>query len=160
MNDPITNAVPVHTSIQIAQSREAVWAILADVQRQPEWMHDALSIEVLTEGPIGVGSRMKVPTQILFFRTTDIMEVTAFAPPEKWTVVHRGLVTGEGTFTLTESEDKKSTRVDWHERLAAPWGPLGRLGMTLMRPALRAQFQGNLERFRVLCESESPTPAP
>ena len=115
-------------------------------------MHDALSIELLQDGPIGVGSKMRVPTQILFFRTVDIMEVTEFDPPKRWTVLHRGLVTGEGTFLLENSPSPGTTIVEWHERLAAPLGRLGRLGMTVMRPVLRRQFQANLERFRELCE--------
>ena len=98
-------------------------------------MLDALSVEVLTDGPLRVGTRMRVPTRIGFLRTTDLMEVTAFEPPERWAVVHRGLVTGEGTFTLHESDGGERTRVDWDERLAAPLGRIGRVGMTLLRPS-------------------------
>lgn len=148
----IRNAVEVRTTVDVARPREHVWSVLADVERQPEWMRDALSIEMLTEGPMRVGSRMRVPTQIGPFRTTDIMEVTAYQPPERWTVVHRGVVTGEGTFTL-RALDEDRTQVEWIERLAAPLGPLGRLGMTLFRPVLRRQFQSDLDRFRTLCES-------
>lgn len=149
----IPNAVEVVTQVSIARPRSSVWEVLADVQRQPEWMRDALSIEMLTDGPMRVGSRMKVPTQIGPFRTTDIMEVTAYDPPRVWTVVHRGMVTGEGTFTLTEANDGGTTRVEWRERLAAPLGALGRFGMTAMRPLLRRTFQDDLDRFRALCEA-------
>ncbi len=148
----VTNAVEVVTRVHVARPRQAVWEVLADVQRQPEWMRDALSIEMLTEGPMRVGSKMKVPTQIGPFRTTDVMEVTVYDPPVRWTVVHRGAVTGEGTFTLTALGDS-ATDVEWRERLAAPLGALGRLGMTLFRPFLRRTFQADLDRFRALCES-------
>ncbi len=147
----IENAVEVVTSVRIARPRQDVWDVLADVQRQPEWMKDALSIEMLTDGPMRVGSTMKVPTQIGPFRTTDVMEVTAYDPPERWTVVHRGMVTGEGTFTLREI-DGSSTDVQWRERLAAPLGVLGRIGMTAFRPVLRRTFQDDLDRLRGLCE--------
>ena len=148
----LSNAVEVQTSVTVQRDQESVWSILADVEKQPEWMHDALSIEVLDEGPIGVGTRMRVPTQILFFRTVDFMEVTEFEPHHRWTVIHRGAVTGQGTFLLQPAADGHSTLVEWHEKLAAPLGPLGRLGMTVMKPILRRQFQSNLERFRALCE--------
>lgn len=151
MSSAIENAVEVRTSVTVARPREDVWNVLADVQRQPEWMRDALSIEMLTDGPMRVGSRMKVPTKIGVFRTTDIMEVTAYDPPERWTVVHRGVVTGEGTFTL-RADGEASTEVEWCERLAAPLGALGRFGMTLFRPVLRRQFQDDLDRFKELCE--------
>ncbi len=147
------NAVEVRTSAIIACPRARVWKVLTDVQRQPEWMRDALSVEILTAGPLRVGSRMRVPTRIGFLRTTDLMEVTAFEPPERWRVVHQGLVTGEGTFTLHEIDGDRSTRVEWDERLAAPLGAIGRFGMTLFRPILRRQFEADLDRLRRLCES-------
>jgi uncharacterized membrane protein len=149
----VTNAVEVRTGITIARPRPVVWSVLTDVQRQPEWMRDALSIEMLTEGPLGVGSRMKVPTKIGMLRTTDVMEVTEFDPPHRWTVVHCGWVVGEGTFTLRDGDGGRATVVEWRERLAAPLGTLGRWGMTLLRPVLRRQFQADLSRLRALCES-------
>jgi uncharacterized membrane protein len=148
----MSDVVEVRTSVAIARPRDRVWAVLVDVGRQPEWMRDALSVGMLTAGPLGVGSRMRVPTQIGFLRTVDLMEVSEFDPPERWTVVHRGVVTGEGSFTLVDL-DGKSTRVEWRERLAPPLGAIGRVGMTLFRPLLRRQFQSDLERLRGLCES-------
>ena len=148
----MTDAVEVRTGVTIARARVPVWNVLVDVRRQPEWMRDALSVEMLTDGPLGVGSRMRVPTQIGLLRTVDLMEVTEFEPPALWTVVHRGIVTGEGSFTLSELDAGKSTRVEWRERLAPPLGMIGRLGMTLFRPVLRRQFQSDLERLRHLCE--------
>ena len=152
MTGGIVNAVDVRVSVNIERPRLCVWSVLTDVRRQPEWMVDALSVEVLTDGPLRVGSRMRVPTRIGFLRTTDLMEVTAFEPPERWAVVHRGLVAGEGTFTLHESDGGERTRVDWDERLAAPLGRIGRVGMTLLRPLLRRQFAADLDRLRRLCE--------
>ncbi len=147
----IRNAVEIHTEISVPTDRAQTWELLIDLQKQPEWMKDALSIEQLTDGPVGVGTVMRVPTQILFLRTTDRMEVTAFDPLEKWSVKHIGLVTGEGTFSLRDDEAGRGTIVHWHERLSAPLGILGRIGMTLFRPALRYQFHSDLVRFRALC---------
>ena len=155
---PIPNAVEVHTQIVVPTDRETTWDILVDLERQPEWMKDALSIEKLTEGPVGVGTVMRVPTQILFLRTTDRMEVTEFDPLEKWSVRHTGLVTGEGTFTLADAPSGTGTLVHWHERLAAPLGRLGRLGMTVFRPALRHQFRSDLVRFKKLCQTALGSP--
>ena len=150
---PIRNAVAIHTEIEVPTDRQATWDILVDLQLQPEWMKDALSIEKLTDGPVGVGTIMRVPTQILFLRTTDHMEVTEFEPLQKWSVKHVGLVTGEGTFTLHDRAGTPGTVVHWDERLSAPLGALGRLGMTLFRPALRHQFHSDLVRFKKLCEN-------
>lgn len=152
----IHNAVSVRVTVTIARPRPVVWDVLADVERQPEWMRDALSVELLTPGPVGVGSRMRVPTRIGLLRTTDILEVTEFQPPERWTVAHRGLVTGEGAFTLTEESGGSSTRVAWDERLAAPLGVVGRIAMTALRPVLHRQFAADLARLRRLCEKRFP----
>jgi uncharacterized membrane protein len=153
----IDNAVSVLTAVRIRAPRELVWQVLADVERQPEWMRDALSVEILTPGPVGVGTRLRVPTQILFLRTTDLLEVTAFEPPQRWRVLHRGLVTGEGEFVLRETDDERgaATELEWHERLAAPLGALGRIGMSAMKPLLRRVFAADLERLRAICEAKA-----
>ncbi len=149
----IHNAVEIHTEITVPSDRQKTWDLLVDLELQPVWMKDALSIEKLTEGPVGVGTVMRVPTQILFLRTTDRMEVTEFELLSRWAVKHVGLVTGEGAFSLHDAPEGSGTIVHWHERLSAPLGIIGRFGMTLLRPVLRHQFHSDLVRFKKLCEA-------
>ncbi|HEX5589417.1 MAG TPA: SRPBCC family protein, partial [Candidatus Limnocylindrales bacterium] len=39
---------PITTSVVVDAPIERVWAVLADIERQPEWMHDLKSVELLT----------------------------------------------------------------------------------------------------------------
>ena len=36
---------------------EAVWAVVADIPRQLEWMHDMKSVRIDTPGPVAIGTR-------------------------------------------------------------------------------------------------------
>lgn len=148
----LRNIVEVVSEIEIGRSLQGTWDLLVDIDRQPEWMRDALSVEKLTEGPVDVGTKMRVPTQILFFRTTDMMEVTTFDPPRRWAVRHVGLVTGEGEFSLEPAGGGEATRVTWREHLEVPLGIFGRVGLKVLRPVLRRQFSHDLRRFKQICE--------
>jgi uncharacterized protein YndB with AHSA1/START domain len=43
-----------------AASPEAVWALLVDVERWPTWTRSMQRVELVTEGPLALGSRVKV----------------------------------------------------------------------------------------------------
>jgi uncharacterized membrane protein len=74
---------PITTSVDIARSREDVFAYIADVSRHPEWQEDLLSVTVETDGPLGPGSRM-VHRRKMGSRTISIeSEITTFEPPRE-----------------------------------------------------------------------------
>jgi len=45
---------------EINASPEHVWNILADVRRWPEWTSSMSKVEPLDDGPLGIGSRVRV----------------------------------------------------------------------------------------------------
>ena len=47
---------PILSMVVIDAPIERVWAVLADIEGQPRWMHDMKSVRMLTDGPVGVGS--------------------------------------------------------------------------------------------------------
>ncbi|MEL7058978.1 MAG: SRPBCC family protein [Acidobacteriota bacterium] len=63
-----------------------VFDVASDFRRATENLSAVESLELLTEGPIGVGTRFR-ETRIMFGKeATEEMEITAFDPPRSYTV--------------------------------------------------------------------------
>ena len=132
---------------------EAVWAVVADIPRQLEWMHDMKSVRIDTPGPVAIGTRAEAVVRILGIPAVDPVEVVELDPPRRYAIRHLGLFEGDGVFTLEPGADGSTTIVRWAERLEAPVLP--DLGAVIGAPILRAIFQADLERMKRLVETGS-----
>ncbi len=124
---------------------ERTWRALADIERQPEWMHELKRVRLETPPPVGVGTRGIGTVRILGISVEDPVEVTQFEPPRRFAIRHEGLFTGGGVITLESGADGTTTIVRWDERLVAPLLP--HLAAALQRPVFRLIFQSDLDRF-------------
>lgn len=140
---------PLRTSIAIAAPPERVWALLADIERQPRWMTDLRAVRLETPGPVGVGTRAVGTVRIAGLSVDDPIEVTAFEPPTRFAVEHRGRFRGYGTFTIEPLGDGTS-QVVWEEVLHAPL--FQRAWWLGARPVLGRVFAADLARLRALVE--------
>ena len=136
--------------------RELVWRVLTDWERQPEWMLDAISVEVLTPQREGVGVTIRCPTNLLGITVEDVMRVTAWRDREELAVTHLGrVITGSGAFRLSDTPDG-GTRIEWWEHVDPPLGSLGEWAASaLVRPILRRIFGRSLARLARLAEAEA-----
>jgi uncharacterized membrane protein len=145
---------PIRSSIEIGTPIERVWVRLADVERQPEWMHDLKWVELTTAGPIRVGTQARGLVRILGISVEDPIEVTEFLPPHDYAIRHEGHFRGTGVFRL-EALDDGRTRLTWDETLIPPILP-NLLGL-IQAPLLGRIFQADLERLRDQLEIEAVT---
>ena len=144
----------------VAAPRDVVWRVLTDWERQPEWMLDAKSVEVLTPEREGVGVTIRCPTNLLGVTVEDVMRVTGWRDQEELEVTHLGrVITGSGAFVLHDAPDG-GTRIAWWEEVDPPLGALGEWGATtLVLPILERVFGRSLSRLARLAEAEARTTA-
>jgi uncharacterized protein YndB with AHSA1/START domain len=143
---------PIRTSIEIDAPVERVWAILADIERQPEWMHDLREVRLLTPPPVRVGTRAVGRVQAFGIAVEDPIEITIFEPPVRYAIRHDGFVTGSGDIRLVLEGDAASgpTLVTWEEVLRPPLLP--HLGALVLAALFRPIFERDLERLAGLVE--------
>jgi uncharacterized protein YndB with AHSA1/START domain len=145
-----TEPEPIHSMVVIDAPIERVWDVLADIERQPEWMDEMKSVRMDTPPPVGVGSRGEATVRILGISVTDPVTITEFEPPHRFGVRHEGLFTGDGRITLEPGVDGSTTVVRWEETLIPPFLP--HLGSVIQHPILAGIFQQDLHNLRALLE--------
>lgn len=76
----------IRVSTSIACSPASVFTVCTDIERWTERIRDIIKVELLTEGPMSVGTRFR-ETRMMFGReATEEMEVTAFEPGQSYTL--------------------------------------------------------------------------
>lgn len=143
---------PIRSMVVVDAPIERVWAVLADIEGQPRWMHDMKSVRMLTDGPLAVGSIGEAQVRMFGIRVTDPVTITEFQPPTRFALTHDGTFKGGGVFELEAGADGTTTIVRWEETLIPPILP--HLGALAGAPIMGAIFQADLERLRDLVEAE------
>ena len=130
---------------------ERVWAVVADIEGQPRWMHDMKSVRLTTPPPTGVGTRGVSTVRVFGVSVTDPVTITEFRPPTRFALRHEGTVSGSGVITLEPGADGTTTIVHWDERLLLP--ALPHLGAEVLARVFGPIFQADLFRLRDLVEA-------
>jgi len=74
-------AMSVSVSRLIDAPPDRVFQLASDFARVPEHIPEIKRVEMLTDGPVGIGTRFK-ETRVMFGKeATETMEVTEFTPP-------------------------------------------------------------------------------
>jgi hypothetical protein len=88
-------------TIHIDRSPEQIWAYMMDFSKAPRWRNLVREIEVLTPGPLRVGSELKLTFDVLGKVRKAISEVWAFEPARRFGVRNTEQhVTGVFEYTL------------------------------------------------------------
>jgi hypothetical protein len=144
--------VKIRVGITIDVPPKQLWKRLERIEDHVDWMADAREIRFVSTRRRGVGTEFDCVTRVGPLRTTDRMVVTAWEPGHSMGIVHRGVVTGRGTFTLRRRR-RGRTRFTWQEQLTFPWQLGGFVGAFLARPVLGAVWRRNLKRLKRIAEA-------
>jgi hypothetical protein len=136
----------IRVSTVVDASRAVVWQALEDIGRHVVWMDDAEAIRFTSPQQHGVGTTYECDTRIGPVRLVDRMEIVEWRPRRSMGVRHRGLVAGEGRFTLRRARGGR-TRFTWHEELRFPWWVGGPLAAAAATPVLRRVWRRNLRNL-------------
>jgi hypothetical protein len=140
----------------IAAPPEAVWGVLANLEGQAEWMVDVRTLDVVSERRSGAGTVMHVTSELFGLPIVkDVMEITAWVPPVRMDVAHRGQFSGTGQFLLDRVDN--GTIFTWIEDFEPPLGPLGEAGfLVAVRPHLMRVFARSMANVKGLAEERAP----
>ncbi|MEN0112152.1 MAG: SRPBCC family protein [Planctomycetota bacterium] len=78
---------PVSASIAIAASPDRVFAVATDLAGAADRVRGIDELEVLTEGPFGLGTRWRETRTMMGAQATETMTVTALEPGRSYTTV-------------------------------------------------------------------------
>jgi len=129
------------TSISIHAEPAAIWAILTDAERYPEWNNTVERVE----GTIAPGERIKVHAKISPGRAFPV-KVSTFEPSARmvWSSgMPLGLFKGERTFSL----ERKGEQVEFtmQEVFSGPFSPMIERSIPDLQPAFD-EFAADLKR--------------
>lgn len=143
--------VAITVEVELDAPPEVVWSDLRNISSHVHWMHDAEAIWFTSASTEGVGTAFECETKVGPIRLTDVMEITEWVDNEAMGVRHSGVVTGEGTFTLSAMSGHR-TLFKWAEELSFPWflgGPVGEpFGSIVLKLIWKRNLQNLSKRFR------------
>jgi uncharacterized membrane protein len=143
----------ITVGITIRRPADRIWPYLVDWERLPRWMAEASDVQVVGDRREGVGVEAEATVRIAGITTRDRVRVVTWRPPSILEIAHLGWVKGAGYMELSPTEE--GAHLFWRETLVPPWGVLGRIGMRLVRRAMRRTFERDLRLLRELVESET-----
>lgn len=136
--------------VDVPAPPETVFAAATDWERQDEWILGT-TVRVVRGDGRSVGSEVEAVTGVRGIGVTDSMRITAWDAPRSCEVRHTGrVVRGVGVFAV-RPRGRDAATFEWTERLDLPWGVLGRLGWTVIRPVFDWGLRRSLDRFADFC---------
>ena len=141
----------------IEATPERVFEVITDLEKLPDRIEAIQEVEILTDGPLGIGTRFR-EKRIMFKReATEEMEFTAFDPPRSF------VLTAEShgaryisTHTLEPEREGTRVRLAFKSEALAP---LTRFVSAVLMPffvgATRKALQSDLDSLKKAAESRS-----
>lgn len=140
----------IENTVHIDRPAEAVFDYLVDLRNELEWNPGTESMEKITEGPIGVGTRYlakwKQSKQLQ-------VECTEYERPRRWTYVNGGPVSVRLSIQL--KPDGIGTQL--HSTFDAHPNGLFRLLFPVFIKIMKRQERQNMANLKAALEQAAPT---
>ena len=136
------------TTVRLNRPVEHVFAFVADSKQLPMWQSNLIKSEVLTEGPLRVGSRFQ-EVRLVRQKETEIQgEMTAFEPNRRFTT--KTLSKPEVTVSYSFEPENGGTRLRYE------FGMVTRGLMRLLQPmilgSIKKDTASDFEKLKQLLE--------
>ncbi len=144
----------ISTTINAPQSR--VFEVFTDLRAAPQRVSGIKSLEVLTDGPIGLATRFRETRVMLGREATETMEITAFNPPHSYDVTansHGCLYHSTLTFTPQGPNATTASMTFTATAKTAPAKLMGALMGWMVKGACRKAMQKDFDDLKRAIES-------
>jgi uncharacterized protein YndB with AHSA1/START domain len=142
----------IETSIQIDRAPEDVYAYATDVDNMTQWLGAVVEAERLTEGPLGVGTRIRAVGKMLGRRMDSLAEVTALEPDARFAFkVASGPLTSHNSYAFESVAG--GTKVT--DTVEIELGGILGLADPLMGRMMRRRFDANLAVLKARLEAQA-----
>ena len=152
---------PITASKHLSAPLETVWEAIANFENAADRIQTIVKLEVLTDGPIGLGTRFREARIMFKKEATEEMEITTWNPPNSYTTEADGCGC-HYTTVITCEGDGDGARVTMTMSIVplTTFGKImGALMGWMMKGACTKAFDKDLEDLKVFVES-SPSAQP
>lgn len=141
----------IAATIRIDRAAEDVYAYASTFSTMPEWRGGVSESEQLTDGPVGVGTRIRGGGRVLGRPIGIVIEVTALVPGSRF--AYRGAAGPLRTHNIVTFESVAGgTQVTWTDDVELD-GILGLLE-PLMGRMVRRGYEADLVRLKAILEAQ------
>ncbi|HWH55949.1 MAG TPA: SRPBCC family protein [Gaiellaceae bacterium] len=146
--------VRIEHTVEIDRPLHEVWEYLVDPENVPEWQSSAVSSHQVTNGPMGVGTKLEDERRFLGRRAKSEVEVTEYEPERLFTL--HG-ISGPIRFTFRHRLEEHGDCTRVHIEAEADPAGIGRFIRPMVERAAEHELKGDFARLKALLESERET---
>ena len=136
--------MPFEMTVEIEASPDKVWAILADVERWPEWSASMANVERLNGEPLALGARVRVKQPRM---PTLVWKVTELDPGQSfsWQSDSTGVTTVGSHVVKATANNRVTVTLGIHQ--PGPLAPvIGLLTSKIIRRYVKMEAEGLKQR--------------
>ena len=127
-----------------------VFDFISNPMNLPKWQSMVAKVEAASTGPVGVGSKFKIQSEMMGRKMEGVMEITDYVPSEKF-----GFKTVAGPVQVQAVVTFKAAGTGTRLSLSAQGEPGGmfKLAEPMLAKQVKSQMEDNLKRLKSVLES-------